>query len=96
MHGLCDLLRVFTSVRPLSLAFKCLAPQPISNASHQSVCLHVYVAGQRLGKIVNAATNRHNNKIIVGRVAFYAVRVVSKESTRLVLVAWRRDVELFW
>jgi hypothetical protein len=70
-----------------------VAPEPISttyfvNPSHQSVCLYVYssiVAGQRLGKTVTAATNIHNNRRIVGRVGFNTVRVVSKESRRLVL-----------
>jgi hypothetical protein len=38
-----------------------------------------------MGKTVTAATNTRNNGIIVRRVVFYAVRVVSKESVRLVL-----------
>jgi hypothetical protein len=43
-----------------------------------------YIARQRLGKSVTAATNTHNNRFI-GRVVFYVVRVVTKESRRLVL-----------
>jgi hypothetical protein len=41
-----------------------MTSEPISatyfiNASHQSVCLYVYVARQRLGKKPTAATNTH-------------------------------------
>jgi hypothetical protein len=53
-----------------------------------SVCPYVYpriVARQRLGKHVPAETNYSRIKgIIVGRVVFYAVRVVSKENRRLI------------
>jgi hypothetical protein len=70
-----------------------MAPKPMSvayfiNLSRQSVCLHVYppiLARQRLGKKsyrVNEYT-RKNRRIL--RVISYAVRVVSKESRRLVL-----------
>jgi hypothetical protein len=51
------------------------------NPSHQSVYLPTF-AKQRLGKNVTAATNTHNNIIIVGLV-LCAVRFVSKESRRL-------------
>jgi hypothetical protein len=67
------------------------------NPSHQSACLYVYPsllgngsvkcipsfgAGQRLGKHFPAATNTHYNGI-VGRVIFYAIRVLSKETLGL-------------
>jgi hypothetical protein len=48
-----------------------------------SVCLYMYphiVARQRLGRNVTGTTNTCNNRIIVGRVVFYAVLAVSKES----------------
>jgi hypothetical protein len=66
-----------------------MASEPIPtvyfiNPSQQSVCLYAYVARQQLGKNVTAATNAHNNRRILGRVVFYAVRVVSMESRRLV------------
>jgi hypothetical protein len=44
------------------------------------MCISLIVGKQRLGKHVPAAINTRNNTIIVGRVAFYAVRLVSKES----------------
>jgi hypothetical protein len=77
----------------LKLGMYIIAPESIStayfiNPSHQTVCLYVYppiVARQRLGKNVTAATNKRNNRRIVGRVVFCMVRVVSKESRRLVL-----------
>jgi hypothetical protein len=56
----------------------------VTITSHNSVCLYVYpsvVAKQRLSKNFTTAMNTRNNKII-GRVVFYAVRVVSKESRR--------------
>jgi hypothetical protein len=54
------------------------------NPSHQFVCIYVYVARQRLSKNVTAAVNTQARiEEIVGRVVFYAVRVVSKESRRL-------------
>jgi hypothetical protein len=61
-----------------------MSSDPIStaylvNASHQSVCLYVNIARQRLGKDVTAATNTHNSRIS-GRIILSAVRVVSKES----------------
>jgi hypothetical protein len=64
------------------------------NPSHQSVCLYVYpfiidrqrlgknpliVARQRLSKNVPAVMNARNNRLIVGRVVFYAVCVVSSK-----------------
>jgi hypothetical protein len=79
----------------MKLGMYIMATEPIStmyfiNPSHQSVGFPVYppiVTRQWLGKHVPAATNTrtHNNRRIVGRVVFYAVRVVSKESRRLVL-----------
>jgi hypothetical protein len=61
------------------------APAPVStacfiNVSHQSVCLYVYVARQRLCKHVTAATNTRYNIRIAGRAFFYTVCVVPKES----------------
>jgi hypothetical protein len=49
------------------------------------MCIPLIFARQRLGKHVPVAINTRKNRRIVGRVVFYAVRVVSKESTRLVL-----------
>jgi hypothetical protein len=49
------------------------------------MCNPPIVARQRLGKQVSAATNTRKNRKVVGRVDFYAVRAVSKESMRLVL-----------
>jgi hypothetical protein len=43
------------------------------------------VAGQRLGKKVTAATNTHRIEEFLETGRFYEVRVVSKESKRLVL-----------
>jgi hypothetical protein len=43
-------------------------------------CVPHNVARQRLGKHVPAATNTRDNRRIVGRVIFYAVRVLLKES----------------
>jgi hypothetical protein len=65
-----------------------MATEPIStayfiNAFHQSMWLYVYIARQRLGKNVTAATNTGNNRRIVGRVVLYAVDVVSKQNRRL-------------
>jgi hypothetical protein len=59
-----------------------MAPEPIStayfiNPSHQSAEFPT-VARQRLGKHVPAVNNTRNNRRIVGSVAFYEVRVVSK------------------
>jgi hypothetical protein len=66
------------------------------NPSHQSVCLCVFLlllqgngsvkcippfgARQRLGKHIPAEMNKRNTRGIVGRVIFYAVRFLSKES----------------
>jgi hypothetical protein len=41
-------------------------------------CIPPFVFRQRLGKHFPAATNTHNNIRIVGRVIFYAVRVLPK------------------
>jgi hypothetical protein len=65
-----------------------MTPEPISaeyfiNPSHQPVCLHVYppsVARQRIDKHGPSAKNTRNNRRIVGRIVFYAVHAVSKES----------------
>jgi hypothetical protein len=62
-----------------------MAHEPISVAyfispSHQSVCLYVYPLSlhrQPLSRNVIAATNTCDNRIIVGRIVFYAVCVVS-------------------
>jgi hypothetical protein len=61
-----------------------MTSEPIStayliNPSNHSVCLYVYpsiVARQWLDNNVNAATNTLNNRRIVGRVVFHAVRAV--------------------
>jgi hypothetical protein len=65
------------------------------NPSHQYVCVCTFpivarqrlgkvyppfVARQRLGKHVPGATNTRKNRRIVGRVIFYAINVLSKES----------------
>jgi hypothetical protein len=70
-----------------------MAPEPITkayfiNPSHQSLCLYVYptfVARQRLGKQFPTATNTFSDRRNVGRVIFYADRVLWKESRWLVL-----------
>jgi hypothetical protein len=56
-----------------------MAPEPISapyirKPSHQSVCLYVYPR-----KLLQGNEHIPNNRGIVGRVDFYAVRVVSSE-----------------
>jgi hypothetical protein len=48
----------------MKLGMYIMAPEPIStvyfiNTSHQSMCLYVYVARQRLGENVTARTNIH-------------------------------------
>jgi hypothetical protein len=65
------------------------------NPSHQSMCLCILLTlqgngavncitpfgtMQRLGKRVPATRNIRNNRIIVGRVIFYTVRILPKES----------------
>jgi hypothetical protein len=79
-----------------------MAPELIStayfiNPVHQFVCLYVHVARLRVGKNVTATTNTRNDRIIVGRVIFYAVRVVSKETRRLVIpiISFLRSKERF-
>jgi hypothetical protein len=64
-----------------------MTPEPIStayfiNPSHPrvSVCVPSIVARQRLGKHVSVETTTRNNRRIVERVIFYAIRVLSKES----------------
>jgi hypothetical protein len=73
----------------MKLGMYIMAPEPIStayfiNSSNLSVCVSPVVARQRLRKNVTEVTNTRNNRI-VGRVIFCAVRVLSKESRRLVL-----------
>jgi hypothetical protein len=41
------------------------------------MCIPLVAARQRLGKDVPSSTNTHDNKRIIGRVIFYAVRVLS-------------------
>jgi hypothetical protein len=48
------------------------------------MCIHPIVARHRVGRHVPASTNTRNHRRIGGGV-FYAVRVLSKESRRLVL-----------
>jgi hypothetical protein len=71
------------------MATESIAAAHFINASHLSVCLYLYPPPfgdrQRLGKHVPAAVNTRNNRKIVGRVNFYAVRVLSKESQRVCL-----------
>jgi histone acetyltransferase (RNA polymerase elongator complex component) len=71
-----------------------MAPELILTAyfvhpSHQPVCLYVHpavVVRQRLGrKLYHGNEYTHNNRRIVVSVVLCAVRVVSKESKRLVL-----------
>jgi hypothetical protein len=88
------LLFNFRKPEPIFIKFGMyvIAPEPIStanyiNPSHQSVCLNAYVATQRLGINVTAATNTHNRRI-VGCIVFYAVRVVSKDSGWFILFLW--------
>jgi hypothetical protein len=57
---------------------------------HFAVCvslclLHSIVARQRLGKQVSAGKNAHNNRGTLGHVFVYAVRVILKDSMRLIL-----------
>jgi hypothetical protein len=49
-------------------------------------CIPLFIARQRLGENVTAATNTRNNRRIVAHSIFYAVRVVSKASRVLVLL----------
>jgi hypothetical protein len=47
------------------------------------MCIPLFVARQRLGKQVPAETNTFNNRGVVGRAIFCAVRVLSKENLSL-------------
>jgi hypothetical protein len=50
--------------------------------SHQPVGLYLYpplIARQRLSKNVTAATNTHIIRIIIGRIIFYVICVVSRK-----------------
>jgi hypothetical protein len=49
------------------------------------MCIPPIVARQRLGKHVPETMNTHNNRRNVGRVIFYAVRVLSKEREWIVV-----------
>jgi hypothetical protein len=71
-----------------------MTPEPIStayfiNPSHQSVCLYVHplsLLGNGSVKNVTAATNTYATiEELLDSIVFYAVRVISKESRRLVL-----------
>jgi hypothetical protein len=72
----------------MKLGIYFMAPETISaayfiNPSHQYVSVYVsspIVGRQRLGKHVPAVKNTRNNKRVIGHLAFYAVRVVSKVS----------------
>jgi hypothetical protein len=44
------------------------------------MCIPPIVARQRISKHIPATMNTRNNRRIIGRVVFYTVRVVSKES----------------
>jgi hypothetical protein len=71
---------------------------PSRSVLHKSLCLYVYppiIARQRLGKHVSAATSTRNNKSTVGRVIFYAVRVLSKESVYPLSLLGNISVETF-
>jgi hypothetical protein len=70
----------------MKLGMYIMAPEPIStayfiDASHQSVRLYVYADGNVSVKTLpRQRIHTHASRIIVGRVLFCAVRVVSKES----------------
>jgi hypothetical protein len=49
------------------------------------LCIPTIIARQRLGRHIPVAMNTRNNRIIVGGIVFYTVRVVSKESLRVCL-----------
>jgi hypothetical protein len=75
-----------------------MAPEPILtvyfiNPSHQSVCLceciALTIARHLLGKLVSAATNTRKNRRIDGRVVFYPVSVIPKESLRVCVHPYR-------
>jgi hypothetical protein len=55
-----------------------MAPEAISTA--YCICIPLIIPRQQLGKHVPPAKKSHKNRGIVGRVVFYAVRVVSKKS----------------
>jgi hypothetical protein len=90
----------------VELTMYIIVPEPIStayfiNSSHQSVSLYMQspiVSRQRLGKNITAENGyTPSNRRIVGRVVFYAIRVVWKESRRLVL-PWTScfDCDALW
>jgi hypothetical protein len=49
---------------------------PIVARQRSVKCIPPFVARERFGKYVPVATNTRNNRRIVGRVIFYAVRVL--------------------
>jgi hypothetical protein len=76
-----------TATEPISTVY-------FINPSHQSVCIRLppnvprqtlgkvyppFIASQRLGKHVSAATNIPDNRRIVGRGIFYTIHTLSKE-----------------
>jgi hypothetical protein len=74
----------------MKLGMYIMAPEPISTAYLLSVFVSVYVsspivARQRFGKHIPEAKNALNNRRIIGYVAFYAVRALSKESLQVCL-----------
>jgi hypothetical protein len=74
----------------MKLGMYIMAPDPIStknfiNSFHEFLCLHVYVARQRIGVNVTAATNTHATIEELLDAFFYATRIVSKESRRFIL-----------
>jgi hypothetical protein len=65
----------------LPSVYMCVCVSLLSLLGNGSIkCIPPNVARQRLGNHVTAATNTCNNRQIVGRIIFYAVRVISKES----------------
>jgi hypothetical protein len=71
-----------------------MGPEPIStgnfiNPSHQSVCLYVLplslLGNGSVTTLLRQRIHTRNNRRIVGRVVFNAVRAVSKERRRLVI-----------
>jgi hypothetical protein len=70
----------------MTLGIYIMAPEPILNLSHQSVCLYVYpllVARQRLGKNITAGTDKHAT-IEELLDASFSVRFLSSQRRRFV------------
>jgi hypothetical protein len=88
---------LFTKLGMYNMTPEPISTEYFINRSHQSLSplsllgnglvnmIPSYVAWQRFDKQYPATTNTRNNRRIVGSVVSYAVRVVSKESMRLVL-----------